>query len=136
MRLRLHTALAVSCCVSACSVDDDPTPASGLEVVQAPASVVPGEPTGQVLIVRVLDAMGQSTQGVPVQWGAALRSGSLRAMADTSGIDGLESAEWRPGPGQGEQLVSVSIYDQPALQIRVRADAFHADKIGAYYRDG
>lgn len=136
MRLRLHTALAVSCCISACSVDDDPAPATRLEVVQAPATVVPGEPTPQVVIVRVLDGMGQSTQGAPVRWGAALGSGSISAIADTSGIDGLASAEWLPGAGQGEQVISVYIYDQPALQIRVRADAFRADKIGVYYRDG
>jgi len=102
MRLRLHTALVVSCCVSACSTDDDPLPASRLEVVQAPASVVPGEPTPQTLIVRVLDNTGQTAQGVPVQWTAAPGSGSLTQSADTSGLDGLASAEWLPGLAEGE----------------------------------
>lgn len=136
MRLRLHTALAVSCCVSACSVDDDPSPPGRLEVVQAPVTVVPGEPTAQILIVRVLDDMGQSTQGVPVRWEAAPGSGSLTQSADTSGLDGLASVEWTPGLDLGEQQVSVSIYDQSALQIRVPSRVFHADKIGAFYRNG
>lgn len=39
MRLRLHTAQVVSRCVPACSTDDDPMPASRLEVLRAPVSV-------------------------------------------------------------------------------------------------
>jgi hypothetical protein len=136
MRLRLHTALVVSCCVSACSVDDDPSPPGRLEVVQAPTTVVPGEPTAQTLIVRVLDDMGQSAQGVPVSWEVGPGSGSLRQSADTSGLDGLANSDWTPGLSQGEQLVSVSIYDQPALQIRVRTSVFHADRIAVSYRSG
>ena len=136
MRLRLHTALVVSCCVSACTTDDDPLPASRLEVVRAPASVIPGEPTPQTLIVRVLDDMGQSAHGALVQWAAAPGSGSLTQSADTTGLDGLASAEWLPGLAEGEQEISVTIYGQPAARIRVRASAFHADKIAASYRDG
>lgn len=136
MRLRLHTALVVSCLVSACSPDAEPSGGSQIELVQAPSDVTPGVPTAQVLIVRVLDDMGQSTQGVPVRWEAAPGSGSLEQSADTSGVDGLASALWTPGLSLEEQQVSVTIYDQPAFRILVRAAAFHADKIGAYYRDG
>jgi len=134
MRLRLHTTLVVSCLVSGCSPDAEPLAGSRIEVVQAPSEVLPGTPTAQVLIVRVLDDMGQSTEGVPVRWEAAAGSGSLQQSADTSGVDGLASALWTPGLSLEEQQISVTTYDRPALRIRVRAAAvLHADKISSSY---
>ena len=41
----------------------------------------------------------------------------MKQSADTSGLDGLASAEWIPGLTESEQQISVSVYDQPALQI-------------------
>ncbi len=125
MRLSLATLLVAV----ACSSPDDDSGDLHLVLVQAPDVVTPGSPTSQPLLVKVVNGDGVGIAGVPVRWSVSPGNGALGPSADTSGVDGLASARWVPGLQAGTQQVGAYIYDQPALSITVKADAFHADKL-------
>ena len=136
MRMRPVYAVAALLASAACSSPDDASGDFHLELVQAPTTVTPGSVVPQSVLVRVVNGDGTSISGVPVTWSIQSGGGTLTPSADTSGVDGLATAQWTPGLATGSQAIGASIYDQPALTIAVNAAAFRADKIGTSYRAG
>jgi hypothetical protein len=136
MNQRLAFALAAALGSAACSSPDDASGEMHLVLVQAPATATPGSPESSPIIVKVVDGDGAAVAGVPVTWTVKSGGGRLRASADTSGVDGLASAQWIPGLVAGPQQLGASIYDQPALTVTVNAEALRADKIATAYRSG
>lgn len=121
---------------AACSTPDDASGDLHLVLVQAPTTVTPGSATDQSVLVKVVNGDGTSVSGVPVTWSIRMGGGTIRAIADTSGVDGLVAARWTPGLAAGNQQIGVTIYDQPALTVTVEAEVFRADKITTAYRSG
>ena len=136
MNRRVVLAVAAALATAACSSPDDESGEMRLELVNAPASATPGGMATFPLIVRVVNGDRAPVAGVPVSWHVKTGGGTLRVSADTSGVDGLAAAQWRPGLLAGRQEVGVSIYDEPALTITVNTDAFRADKIVTSFRSG
>ena len=136
MRTHVRLALAVLPAVLACSSPEDSSGDTHLVLVQAPETVTPGSPVAQSIIVKVVNGDGTAITGVPVRWAIQAGGGRLQASADNSGVDGLATARWIPGLEVGSQEIGAYLYDQPALTIRVNAEAFHADKITTAYRSG
>ncbi len=121
---------------AACSSPDDASGEVHLELAQAPATATPGSPSSELIIVRVVNGDGTSVPGVPVAWSIVTGGGRLRASSDTSGVDGLATAQWTPGLTAGEQRIGATLYDQPALVISVGTEVFHADKLAATFARG
>jgi hypothetical protein len=119
-----------------CSSPDDASGDLHLELVQAPESATPGSPDPQSIIVKVVDGDGTAVPGVPMSWAVRSGGGSLEASADTSGVDGLAVAQWRPGLLSGTQEIGAYLYDQPALVITVGTEVFHADKLASMFERG
>lgn len=133
MRLRLHTALAVALGALACSTPDDSSGDLHLVLVQAPESATPGADSALAVLVKVVNGDGTAVTGVPVNWSIASGGGTIRATADTSGVDGLAAAQWTAGLAAGSQQVAASIYGDEALKITISTPALHADKVDAGY---
>jgi hypothetical protein len=132
MRVRIIIALAAVVPSSACSGPDDAPGNLHLVLVQAPTHGAAGLPTSPV-IVRVVDENDQPQVGVPVTWAVTAGGGSIQPGADTSGVDGLASAQWTLGFGAGENRLAISIYDDVALPVAVVGDAFRAEQVTVAY---
>lgn len=135
-RLMRLASLAAGLASTACSSPDDASGDMHLVLVQAPETATPGSPVAQSIIAKVVNGDGTAAPGVPVRWTIRSGGGRLQAGADTSGVDGLAAARWTPGLEAGAQEIGAYLYDQPALTIRVNAEAFLADKIVTAYRSG
>ena len=136
--MRIAMALLFATCLggTACTSPDESSGDLHLELVQAPATMTPGSSAAQAILVKVVNGDGATVPGVPVGWSVISGGGRLTFSADTSGVDGLATAQWKPGLVAGLQAIGAYIYDQPALTITVKAEALRADKITTAYRSG
>lgn len=136
MRIPGVVLIATLAGVTACSSPDDASGDMHVVVVSAPEKATPGSLEFQSIIVRVVNGDGTAIPGVPVTWTVRSGGGRLRASADTSGVDGLASAQWVPGLLAGSQEIGAYLYDQPALVVAVNAEALHADKLASTFERG
>ena len=117
----------VALTLAGCAAEtSSPAVADHFEVVQAPATGIPGRPLDSLLIVRLVDERGAPLAGVEVRWSVDPGSGTIAPTSSTTQHDGTASAVWTLGLGGDDQSVRVGLPGVPTLRIGIAIDGVRA----------
>jgi hypothetical protein len=81
-----------------------------------------GQSLPEPLVVRIEDAQGRPVAGVGILWKAE-GGGSIAESSVLSGSDGLATVHWSLGQVAGEQSVTATVTDLPAVSFTATAQA-------------
>lgn len=121
--------------VVACRDVGSPPGPAHIEIVQAPPALgVPNARLVDTIRVRLVDGDGNPRGGQPLTWVIRQGGGGVEPLNDTTTSEGIVSARWTLGPGEGPNELEVKSLDDSSLTFHVDGEAFRLDRVDSDYQ--